>query len=434
MSAINEFVNVIAAFSLSTALIQSRDESKALYDTTFALSAVFGGVSLVAAILAAIVLGMYRSPRAGWFLVVLGLCRLLLLLSWAPAARLERSLSYGRIAAIGMISGNIPNLVSLGLAWCGFGPWSLLLREALAAATMLSLSLWWSGYRFQGRVERLAASRLMSFARPMFVARSLDIVLQRFDRLMIGAWMGDFCARVVSPGPVPGRDWLLVAQPVTQLTFNLYSRVQDDSERLSRSYGIANYFLVRASFAGALCFLLCPRETILLLLGPQWLPSAPILRWLAPYAAIIPILDNLRWLLYARGGARKNVVLRLLGAVVFVPGVLIALHFKWLEGVALALTAGTVLTVARAALYVSEVVGPNLSRLLLTPLTAAAVTIAAIEVARAEDWLKAAPSVVLPALPALLFTTLLVALEGRTIRSEIDPLRDQLRGQPLGGV
>ena len=61
-----------------------------------------------------------------------------------------------------------------------------MIRDVGVAVLTLLLATLWSGYRFRAALSRESTRRLMSYSLPMFVSRSVEIVLYRVDRATIG--------------------------------------------------------------------------------------------------------------------------------------------------------------------------------------------------------------------------------------------------------
>ncbi|MEE8475602.1 MAG: oligosaccharide flippase family protein, partial [Myxococcota bacterium] len=355
VAAVNEFINIVNGLAVAPALVHSREESDSRYDTAYALSLGQGAVGLLIALAVAPILWANRSVEAAWFIVLLGIVRILKLLSDVAFAKLDRALRYGAIATIHLTTRNVPNFIGLGLAWIGYGPWSLIIRDLFFALFPFLMSHAWSGYRFRGRITRQAFRSIMSYSGPMFVARTVDAFLERFDRLVVGWLFGNTAIGLYHQARFLAETGTLAARPLNQPAFNLYSRLRDDPGRLGRSYSIVNYFLVRLMFAGAAVLLIYPEPTVLLLLGPEWIEAAPILRCLGIYAGLLPLFDNMRTLLYARGRVLTNVRLRLGQLVVFLPGVLIAGYSGSITGVALSLAGAAIVGVGLAWFYNREI-------------------------------------------------------------------------------
>jgi len=425
VAAVNEFLNMVGAGSVGHAVLQSPDESEDLHDTAYSITGILGLIGLAGALVVAPVLFVHRGPDAAWFIVILGVGRILMLLAGVPIALMERSFRYGRLAWFSILTGIVPNLFALALAWWNFGPWSLIGRDVVLAVSMFGLSHAWAKGRFRFRMRRAEASRIMGFYRPMFVSKSLDIVTQRVDRLAVGSFFGDVVLGLFHQARVFSDIAPLALSSVNQLAFNLYSRVQHESERLARAAGLVNYFLVRASFTIASVFLVFPEQAIRILLGEAWVGAAPMLRWLGLYVALMPPLGNLQWLLYARLQMSRNVRLRLIQLGVFAPAVLAAVLLGDATGVAIAVSGSTLVALAAAIWFTRDVFRTSVVRVFVTPTVALLAAAALCAALSGLGALSFVPTLLLPALPPTLFAALLLLMERATLFRELAYLRIQ---------
>ncbi|MCG8592083.1 MAG: oligosaccharide flippase family protein [Proteobacteria bacterium] len=426
--AVHEILNLVGSFSIGMALIQSPTESEEQYDTGFVLLGVLGLVGLVAAFAVAIAFGYTRGWLYAQLLVGLGFARVFEFLALVPLAKLERDLRYGRVALVHMLAGNLPNIAAIGLAISGAGVWSLLARDGLHAALVVGLGFALSSYRYRGRGSRASARQLMTFSKPMFWSRALEGVMQRVDRLVVGVAFSDRILGFYSQARNLSEAGQLALRPMSRLSFNLYSRLQDDPRRLARAYGIVNYFLVRAVFAGVAALLVFPDETIRFLLGPDWLEAAPLLRGLALYAGFLPLFENMKQLLYGRGLVAQNVSLRLKQLAVLLPGLAAAALFERVDIVVAALVATTMLGVLLARSMSRDVLEGGLFRLLGAPGLALATTLLIGSVLQARGMLDAVAFWLLPFAAPLLYGLVVLMLEGRRPFRELAYLRSVLSG------
>ncbi|MDJ0847948.1 MAG: oligosaccharide flippase family protein [Myxococcota bacterium] len=426
--AINEFLNIVGAFSLQHALIQSRDASQELYDTAFAIYAGLGGLAVLLAAAIAPFLWHARSPEAAWILLVMALANAARLLAQIPQARLERSLRYGAVTVSNTVAAVVPNVLAVGLAWGGLGVWSLAIRDALVGLSWLALSVWLAGYRFQARLTREAWSRLMDFSRPLFVARSLEIVMERLDAAAVGAFLGSRAAGLYHWARSLAELGFVGSRPLERVSLNLYARLQDDPQRLARSVGLVNAVLVRVLLAGSAVLLVFPAETVRLLLGKEWLGVAPVLRWLALYGTLLPLLHNVKMLLYARDRVRRVVRARMVQALVFGAFVAVGIALESLTWIAGGLLASTALALSLCVASCRDLVAVPLGPLAATPAIALAATTLLFlglgGVAFAEAW----PWYLRPAAPALVYVALTFAAEPRRLLADLRYFASQTRG------
>ncbi|MBW2275504.1 MAG: oligosaccharide flippase family protein [Deltaproteobacteria bacterium] len=427
--AINEFLNIVGAFSISAALIQAPETSQRHQDTATAISALLGAVALIGAAAVASWLYGHHSPMAAWFLVILGVTRLIELVGSIPYAILERALEYRAVALIAWVSTVLPALAALALAWFGAGAWSLLTQHFLVSFMILVLAGLRSSYRFRGAVDREVAGKLMHFSRSVFVARSLEIGMERADRFAIGAAFGDLKLGLYNQARTLSESGYIAARPVTQLAFNLYSRLQDDPPRLARGFSLVNHFLVRLLFLGVATLLVYPQQTIRLLLGDDWLGAAPILGWLALYAGFFPLFENLKWLLYGRGMAARVVWLRLVQLLLFLLGIALAIALDDVHVVAMTLLWTVLLGVVLAWRMNGELLRGTLGPIFLGPCLVLAATVALFWLPPVAERLALLPFWLLPFLPPAVYAGLTLLAERTSLLRELRLLAGLLRAE-----
>jgi len=425
--AINEFVNIIGAFSFGLALLQDREESQSRYDTALILYALIalGGLAISAGI--AVFLLDLRGPTAAWFLLVMAGSRFFLFATQVPQARLERDLRYGVVSAATAISGVVPNLFALGLAVLGVGPWALVIRDFLTPLLQMVIVWVWSGYRFRGEWSREAVERLMPFARKMFMAQGLMILLNRVDRVAVGVFFGNVATGLYDRARFLAEAGYLISRPISQLSFNLYARTRDDRARLGRGYHLLNYFMARVMLMGSATLLVFPEETVRLILGDDWIEAAPILRWLALYGGLFPVFVNVRLLFFGTGDVNKTVLANLIQLSIFVPGVIAAGFWGGPTGMAASLLVSMLVAFAVSRRWVAAYVDPGgeSMRTALGCLAAVAVGFLAADLA---GWLDPLPWMLLPFLPPIGYLALLGLIEGRGLLRELRYFRALLGG------
>ncbi len=424
--AINELINIIGAFSIGSALIQSRHESQSLYDSALAISAALGLAGMAIAFCGAFVLYVYRGPQEAWFLIVLGGARILVLLSQIPRAKLERSLRYGTVTTLSIVESSIPNLAALGLAYIGFGAWALVWREVLIGGLMFALESGASGYRFRGKIERISSQQLMRFAKPMFFAHGIAVVVERADRIAIGAFMGNAAAGLIDRGRFIAEMGRVVIRPVERSSFNLFSRLQEDYDRLSRSFSLVSYFLIRVMFASSVVLALTPVESVRLIYGEEWLAAAPILKWLAIYAALVPMFGMIRVLVIAQDKVPRIALISGLQAGLLIPATIAAGYYDSLQGAAIAVVVVAGLGVILGGAAIRDLVTVSYRRLLAAPLAASVGTVFLICALDYQGWLDPVTWYLRPFLVGIMFCTLLLALDRSDLIRELQYLRAQM--------
>ena len=105
-----------------------------------------------------------------------------------------------------------------------------------------------------------------------------------------------------------GRAYQLATLPVQQLTGALggvalsgFSGIQDDPDRLAKSFLRAYSLLVSLTIPIAISCPLFAEEIIGVVLGAKWMEVAPIFRLLAPTALVFALANPLSWLVMSTG-------------------------------------------------------------------------------------------------------------------------------------
>ena len=424
--AINEFVNIVNGMAVAPALVQSREESRELYDTGYAISFGQGVVGLLIALM---IVPFYldEGTDVAWFIVLLGVARFGVLLADVVTARLDRQVRYGAIAAIQLATRSLPNLLCLALAWWGFEAWSLIIRDLLVAFVPLLLTHITAGWWFSGHVTRDAFRTILAYSGPMLFARTADLVLVRADRLVVASLLGTRAVGLYHQARFVADAGLLATTPVSRVTFNVYSRLQDEPERLARAFALVNFCVIRGFFAFGAVLLVVPDTLVWLLLGEEWAEVAPLLRALGVYAAVGPLLQNMFILLYARAAIWDGVKTRLVQLAVLLPGMVIAALLGSLEGVAWAFLASNLAAIASCWWSSRELLRGTAWPIFGVPTLALAATSAAWPTL--GPWLAGLPEWLIPVGPPLLFTALVVLAERQRLFNEIRYLRSLLQGR-----
>ncbi len=425
--AINEFINIIGSFSLYISLVQAREAKRELFDTALAFCAGLGAIGLLITAAIAPVLWWTHSEQAAWMLAALAVARLFRLLAQVPQAVLEREIRYGPISVISVVTGNLPNIVAIGFAWIGMGAWTLIARDVLMTTLLLAMLIGWSGYRFRGHLDRESFRHLWAMGKRLFMAGAIGVLAERVDRVAIGSFLGNAATGLYQQARMLAETGNLAMRPVSQLALNLYARLQDDPVRLSRSHSLVNTLLVRIRGVGCVALWTFPGEVIELLLGREWLGAAPLLRWFALFAAVIPFTENVRVLFYGLGKVDRNLRVAMTQAAVIVPAALIACLAGELEWVAMG-TVGASFVAAFVSWFLSrDLVESDWRAIFAVPVVLGVAICAVLEWTVAREWVEAVPWAARPFVPSLLFAAGILVVERSALFEEFRYLRAQLR-------
>ena len=370
-----ELITVFFSWSFPLGLIQI-DEGEHLTDTAFILSLVQGLAFLVVASVGSLVVGRLYSFKLAKVIFVIGLGRSLTFVAYIYSAVLEKELEYMWLSIARLAVTVTSVLGALGLAFAGFGVWSLAGRELLMAGGSLAAFRFIAPWRFRWRFDGDSARKLLQFGWGMLFARGFESAYHRLDNLMVGVLLGMTTLGFYSQARYLVDLGNTAVQPATaKVAFPTFSRLKSDKARLARAYQTTNYFLVRLMLPAALILCLFPEPIIALLYGAKWKPAAPILRVLGLYILLTPVFANIKSLLFALGRPAQVAKLRLIQVLILVPSLLAGVALWGAEGAAGAFILAQAAGVILAFIYTKEYTLSSLAKNYRAPLLSGAISL-----------------------------------------------------------
>jgi teichuronic acid exporter len=305
------FLELFHEFGLGTAIIQRREVSRQQ------LNAIFWMVCSVSFLLVAIVFvsaglaaAYYAEPRLVWIIRLLALSFLLNALGMLPYNLLTREIDFRR-RSLGDVVGVIASAgVCVVLAYLGYGVWALVFgsvtRAAVANAVVAMVCGWVPGFEvsLSGTFEMVKfglrvtgvnlAGSFTAFTSPMIIGRLLG-------SSALGLYS---MAEGVATGP-----HRISTSVINQLSFPLFSKLQDDNDSLR------TYFLKITKYLAAICFpvqigmVLTASDLVGTLLSAKWREVVPLLQVLSLAGVFYVLASTAAPLLMARG--KPHLILRL---------------------------------------------------------------------------------------------------------------------------
>jgi O-antigen/teichoic acid export membrane protein len=249
----------------------------------------------------------YHEPRLFWVTIVTGLGFIFTGASAQHRAVLQRELRFVTLTAIDLASLLSSIAVGIGMAWAGFGYWSLvgmaLCIPMVGAVLVLALGRWIPSLPRGGG----GVLSMMKYGGTVTLNSIIAYAAANMDKVLLGRFWG---AEVLG---IYGRAYQLINIPtdnlnatIGQVAFPALARVQNNPERL-RSYFLKGYglFLSLVLPITLACGLFA-EDIVRLFLGPKWEAAVPVFRLLAPTILTFALVNPMAWLMMATGHAVRN--------------------------------------------------------------------------------------------------------------------------------
>ena len=308
-------VDGLSAFDVDKALIRSRDDDRAIYDTAWTLSALRG---LLAALCMWTIAPWVADARMADVLRVLALVPVLNGFKNPRFVTFERDLVYSRLAVltIGAKVISVGAMLVLAVAYRSY--WALVIGQLAYAFIGTILSYLLQPYRPGISLARF--STIFSFSGWLTLTSVVTVLAMETDKLIVGWLVGVTDAGLYfmtqRVGVLPTQELL---SPLQRILFPAFSELAGDTPRLRRAVCESINVLASLSLPAGCGFALVAADFVSLALGRQWLPIVPLLVVLAPYLGLRSTLSMTLPCVLALGRTRLLFWVSAVYALVHVP-------------------------------------------------------------------------------------------------------------------
>lgn len=295
----------------ASALIQKKDRTDIDFSTVFyfniVVSCLLYGVFYASAPWIA---SFYNMPILKDVTRVTTLSLIISGLTIVQQAKLTIDLRFKQLAIASIFSVLLSGSCGIFMAYNGFGVWALVFQGLISALSRTSIL--WVSSKWRPRLAFSTDSfkRLFSFGSKLLCSGMINTIYNNLYTLVIGksfnaAEVG-FYNRANQFATLPSTT---ITQMVVNVNFPILSQMQDDNERLVKTYRkllCAPLFILTPVLIGIAAVGYPMVEVIL---GEKWLPCVPYLQILCVGCLFNPLTHINLNLLYVKG--RSDLVLKL---------------------------------------------------------------------------------------------------------------------------
>lgn len=282
------------------------DNCTAFYFNVVAGVVMTGGIWLIAPWVAI----FYDKPILTQLLRVEGLLLIISSFTIVQNSQLSRALNFKAKMIINITSQVIAGAVAIYAAYHGFGVWSLVIQHF--ASSIIRLILLWiiSPWRPRGKWNKSSFRYLWGFGSKMLASGLLDTVYSNIYPIVIGKFysaadLGQY-TRAKGYADLPSQGLTGVLQ---QVTFPVLSQIQEDNDRLAKSYRRMLRFAVFLVFPIMMGMAALAYPLVVALVTEKWAPCVPYLQVICLASMWYPVHAINLNLLQVKG--RSDLFLRL---------------------------------------------------------------------------------------------------------------------------
>ncbi|CAB1220499.1 lipopolysaccharide biosynthesis protein [Acinetobacter bouvetii] len=336
VTAITAFMGIFRDMGLSTAVIQKKDLEYKQINTLFWLNTGIGVfLTLLTIALSPFIASFYNHPELQPVVMLLAITFVIASIGAQHAALLQRELNLKPKVIADIVGAAITLLTSIGMAYLGYGFWSLAWGTVIGA--IATTCLYFRGSSFTPSKPKIVEGTrdLINFGLNVTLFEILNYFHRNLDNILIGRVWGPLILGLYSRAyqlmmlPISS-----LREPINAIALPVLSRLQDDPDSYKAYYKNIATLLAFLSMP-LMAFLVVNAENIIYLaLGKGWSGVVPIFVLLG-ISGFIQAVASLRGLVLLSLGLSKKYVIwgivnTLCVSVAFILGV------KWgAEGIAI---------------------------------------------------------------------------------------------------
>lgn len=338
ITVVTGFASIFSEFGLGAALVQQRELSDADMSAALRLSVGLGaGLSLLLWVAAPFIERFYSVPRLAVLMRVLSVAFLCSALTTVPRGLLQREMRFRVLARADVISTFAGIGVTIILAAVLHDPLALA-AGTLASALTAAVALWGSLGRLSWVLTSPArGTELLAYGGNLVGFTVINYWARNIDNLLIGKWIGPTALGLYS------RAYTLMLLPVNQIVgavspviLPMLATLQEDEARFRRAYLSALQVITFVAFPVMAGLAVTAYPSVLVLFGPQWAESVPLVRILAWVGLLQSVTNPVGLILVATGRTDRLLRWGLFGSTACIIALAIGAAFRSVERVALA--------------------------------------------------------------------------------------------------
>lgn len=295
----------------ASALIRKHDKTDIDYSTVFDVNVVMS--FCMAALLCAfsgVIAKFYNQPLLVKIVCLNAICMFFNSFFAVQGVKMSADLRFKEKNIMGTIVSVIQGLVSIGMAFAGFGVWSLV-YPAFIAIPLNLLFYWHYQHWFPGiRFSRKSFNNLFGFGSKLLASGLIDTIYNNIYPIVIGKFFSSkdlgYYARSDGYANLPPTT---VSGIISSVAYPILSEIQDDNDRLRNAYRKLLRLSAFILFPIMVGIAVLARPIIIVMITAKWEPCILLLEILCFAHMLRPIHSLNLNLLQVKG--RSDLFLRL---------------------------------------------------------------------------------------------------------------------------
>jgi len=313
----------------SQALIRKQDCTQTDCSTVFYFNIVVGIFFYILLFVFANTISIFfHEPILKDLIRVLGLVLIINSFTIIQSTLLTKRIDFKLQAKISIISSFVSGVISIHMAYTGWGVWSLV-ALTLLRYTMSSLLLWyWNKWKPAWQFSQKSFKELFSFGSKLLVSGLINTLYINIYYVIIGKYFTSvqlgYYTRAEQFQSLPSANLQGI---VGRVSYPILSSIQDDMPRLKETYKKIIRSTMLVTFVLMLGMVAIAKPMILTLIGAKWEPCVIYLQMLCFVGMLYPLHAINLNMLNVQGRSDLFLRLEIIKTILAVPVIIVAVFF-----------------------------------------------------------------------------------------------------------
>lgn len=331
------YLETVGDFGASSALIYEQVEKKAAANIAFltSLGSAIGWFVIVY-FTAPFIADFFNDPEVVPILRAMAWVFPITALGNVHDAILRKELDFGKRVIPDLASGAIKGLISILLAWYGWGAWSLVWGQ-VAGAAVTTFILWIVVPWRPSLTGSLAlARRMFAYGSKIVSVNIVSAIVHDADYVVVGRVLGATALGLYTMAyKIPELTITMVIWVVGKVAFPVYAKLRDDPPALRAAFLSTLQYLSLLTVPVGVGLALLAGPFVGLFFGPAWIDAVPAMQALAVAGTVRSLGSHAGDVYKATNRADILVKLGIARAVILIPAMIWGAQFG-IFGVAVA--------------------------------------------------------------------------------------------------
>ncbi len=314
------FLDVASDLGVAEAVVYHK-EDKVIYSTAFWISLAIGivlfGLSWVLSPLLAV---YFRDERVVEINRLMALTFPFTALGSTHEAILRKNLSFDRAAVPVFLRAVTKGVVSVVLAFMGFGAWSLVWGQ-VSGPLISSIVLWViTPWKPTIDFDLSRASSLLRYGMKNIGSDFLSMILLNLDYWLVGRYLGAVALGVYTLSyRMPELLILQFARIVSQVVFPIYTKMRNIPDGLANGFRKATAYVSLVTVPLGLGLALLARPFTIVFLTEKWIDAVPVIQAIALYSLFLSLMHNTSSVYKAQGNFKVMMSISIVRLMILFP-------------------------------------------------------------------------------------------------------------------